>query len=150
MFSSAANFLQICANLQKFWNNMMSNDGLIIENMDLSHIHLAVLRFTVHFRLCYRICYTSEVILTMVTTIIMVVVVMVMMVVMVLTTISGSAYQYTSGGHHRPWWAWHRYMVSVLIHSKKCPTQKSGIHGWAPAGSRGLVNSISYLKSTRA
>ena len=42
--SYAANFLQICANLQKSWNNMMSNDGLIIENMDLSHIHLAVSR----------------------------------------------------------------------------------------------------------
>ena len=25
------------------WLNMMSNDGLIIENMDLSHIYLAVL-----------------------------------------------------------------------------------------------------------
>ena len=37
--SYAANFLQIFANLQ---NNMMSNDGLNIENMDLSHIHLAV------------------------------------------------------------------------------------------------------------
>ena len=36
------NFKQICANLQKSENNMMSNDGLIIENMDLSHIHLAV------------------------------------------------------------------------------------------------------------
>ena len=34
--------LQICANLQNFWNNMMSNDGLITEYMDLSHIHLAV------------------------------------------------------------------------------------------------------------
>ena len=34
--------LQICANLYKSRNNMMSNDGLIIENMDLSHIHLAV------------------------------------------------------------------------------------------------------------
>ena len=55
-----------------------------------------------HCGLCYRICYTSVVILTMVTTIIMVVVVMVMMVVMVMTTISGSAYQYTSGGHQRP------------------------------------------------
>ena len=55
-----------------------------------------------HCGLCYKICYTSVVILTMITTIIMVVVVMVMMVVMVLTTISGSAYQYTSGGYHRP------------------------------------------------
>ena len=33
---------QICANLYKSWNNMMSNDGLIIENMNLSLIHLAV------------------------------------------------------------------------------------------------------------
>ena len=40
--SYAANFLQICANLQKSWNNMMSNDGLIIEYMDLSNIHLVV------------------------------------------------------------------------------------------------------------
>ena len=39
--SYAANFLQICVNLQKYWNNTMSKDGLIIENMDLSHIHLA-------------------------------------------------------------------------------------------------------------
>ena len=35
--------VQICANLQKSWNNTMSNDGSIIENMDLSHIHLAVI-----------------------------------------------------------------------------------------------------------
>ena len=42
MRSYAANFLQICVNFQKHWNNAMSNDGLIIENMDLSHIHLAV------------------------------------------------------------------------------------------------------------
>ena len=34
--------LQICVNFQKSWNKMMSNHGLIIENMDLSHIHLAV------------------------------------------------------------------------------------------------------------
>ena len=37
------NFALICckflANLQKSWNNMMSNYGLIIENMDLSHIY---------------------------------------------------------------------------------------------------------------
>ena len=43
-----ANFLKICANLQKSWNNMISNDGLIIEYIKLeymnrSHIHLAVL-----------------------------------------------------------------------------------------------------------
>ena len=36
--------VQICANLHKSWNNTMSNDGSIIENMDLFHIHLAVLR----------------------------------------------------------------------------------------------------------
>ena len=35
--------MQICANFHKFWNNMMSNDGLIIENMDMSHIYFAVL-----------------------------------------------------------------------------------------------------------
>jgi hypothetical protein len=29
--ANAANFLQICVNLQKYWNNVMSNDGLIIE-----------------------------------------------------------------------------------------------------------------------
>ena len=29
------NFLQICVNFHKYWNNAMSNDGLIIENMDL-------------------------------------------------------------------------------------------------------------------
>ena len=34
--------VQICANLHKSWNNMMSNGNLIIENMDLSRIHLAV------------------------------------------------------------------------------------------------------------
>ena len=37
-----AQMLQICANLHKSRNNMMSNDGLIIENMDLSHVYLAV------------------------------------------------------------------------------------------------------------
>ena len=41
LWANAANFLQICVNLQKSWNNSMSNDGLIVENMDLSHIHLA-------------------------------------------------------------------------------------------------------------
>ena len=44
--NNITNFALICckflANLQKSWNNMMSIDGLIIENMDLSHIHLAV------------------------------------------------------------------------------------------------------------
>ena len=40
--SYAANFLQICVRFQNYWTNAMSKDGLIIENMDLSHIHLAV------------------------------------------------------------------------------------------------------------
>ena len=40
--ANAANFVQICVNLQKYQNNVMSIDGLIIEHMDLSHIHLAV------------------------------------------------------------------------------------------------------------
>ena len=40
--SCVAHFLQIFANLQKSWNNMMSNDGWMIKNMDLSHNHLAV------------------------------------------------------------------------------------------------------------
>jgi hypothetical protein len=35
--------VQICANLQKSWNNTISIDGSIIENMDLSHINSAVL-----------------------------------------------------------------------------------------------------------
>jgi hypothetical protein len=30
--ANAANFLQICANLQKYWNNAMSNDGSSIED----------------------------------------------------------------------------------------------------------------------
>jgi hypothetical protein len=34
--------LQICVNFQKYWNNAVSNDDLIVENMDLSHIHLNV------------------------------------------------------------------------------------------------------------
>jgi hypothetical protein len=34
--ANAANFLQICVNLQKYWKNVMSNDGMIIEYMDLS------------------------------------------------------------------------------------------------------------------
>ena len=38
MRSYAENFLQICVNLQKYWNNA----GLIVENVDLSHINLAV------------------------------------------------------------------------------------------------------------
>jgi hypothetical protein len=41
--ADAANFLKICANLQKYWNNAMSNDGLIKEYMDLSSINLAVI-----------------------------------------------------------------------------------------------------------
>ena len=40
--SYAANILQICVNFQKYCYNVMSNDGLIIENMDLSQIQLAV------------------------------------------------------------------------------------------------------------
>ena len=42
LWANAANFLQICVNLQKYWSNVMSIDGLILEYMDLSHIHLAV------------------------------------------------------------------------------------------------------------
>ena len=82
-------------------------DQVFGQNFDFCRLHRGrkvFLTFSdkVHSRLCYKICYTSVVILTMVTTIIMVVVVMVMMVVMVMTTISVSAYQYTSGGHQRP------------------------------------------------
>ena len=40
--ANTADFLQMCVNLQKYWNKVMSNDGLILEYMDLSHIHLAV------------------------------------------------------------------------------------------------------------
>ena len=44
--NSKNNFASKCckflANLQKSWNNMMSNVGLIIEYIDPSHIHLAV------------------------------------------------------------------------------------------------------------
>ena len=40
--------VQICANLHKSWKNMMSNDGSIVENMDLSHIHLAVLTYSLN------------------------------------------------------------------------------------------------------
>ena len=44
--NSKNNFASKCckflANLQKSWNNMMSNNGLIIENINLTHIHLAV------------------------------------------------------------------------------------------------------------
>ena len=32
--ANAVNFLQICANLQKFWNNAVSNDGSKIELKD--------------------------------------------------------------------------------------------------------------------
>ena len=35
--SNAAYFMQICANLQKYWNNAMTNDGLSIEIIDRSH-----------------------------------------------------------------------------------------------------------------
>ena len=34
--------VQICANLHKYWNNAMSNDGLIIEIIYQSHGDLAV------------------------------------------------------------------------------------------------------------
>ena len=30
-------FLKICANLQKYWNNAMSNDDLSLKKIDLSH-----------------------------------------------------------------------------------------------------------------
>ena len=43
--ADAAHFLQICVNLQNYWN-MSIDGGLIIEYMDLSHIHLAVLTFS--------------------------------------------------------------------------------------------------------
>jgi hypothetical protein len=46
--------LQICANLLKSRNNTMSNDGSIIENMDLSHIHLAVQKSCNTFRLFWN------------------------------------------------------------------------------------------------
>jgi hypothetical protein len=58
------NFARKCckflANLQKSWNNMMSNDGLIIENMHLPHIHLAVIKYRylnsyyIHFKYVLR------------------------------------------------------------------------------------------------
>ena len=35
--ANAAIFLQICANLQKYWNNAMSIDGLIIEYGSVSY-----------------------------------------------------------------------------------------------------------------
>ena len=35
--ANATNILQICANLQKQWNNAMSNDGSSIEIIDQSH-----------------------------------------------------------------------------------------------------------------
>ena len=35
--ANAANFFEICANLQKYWNNVMSNDGSSIEIIDESH-----------------------------------------------------------------------------------------------------------------
>ena len=41
-----AQMLQICANLHKSWNNTMSNDGLIIENMDLSQTNLSIQFFS--------------------------------------------------------------------------------------------------------
>jgi hypothetical protein len=36
--------VQICAHIHKSWNNTMSNDCLIRENMDLSDIDLAVIK----------------------------------------------------------------------------------------------------------
>ena len=46
MHSYVANFLQICVHYQKYWNNAMSNDGLIIEmDIDLSHIHWTYIFF---------------------------------------------------------------------------------------------------------
>ena len=42
-FPFAAIFLQICVNFQKYWSTVMSNDGLIRENIDLLHIHWAVI-----------------------------------------------------------------------------------------------------------
>jgi hypothetical protein len=35
--------LQFCANLHKYWNNAMSNDGSSIEIIDQSHGDLAVM-----------------------------------------------------------------------------------------------------------
>ena len=46
--NNKTNFLQICVNFQKYWNNAMSNDSLIIENTDLSRIQLAVCKIQ-HF-----------------------------------------------------------------------------------------------------
>ena len=37
MHSYAANFFQIFVNIQKYWNNAMSNDGLGIERIDQTH-----------------------------------------------------------------------------------------------------------------
>ena len=34
--------VQVCANVQKYRNKTLSNNGLIIENIDLFPIHLAV------------------------------------------------------------------------------------------------------------
>ena len=47
--ANAASFFQICVNLQKYWNNVMPIDGLIIEYMDLSHINLAVISWDKSF-----------------------------------------------------------------------------------------------------
>ena len=46
--SYTGNFVQICVDFQKYWNNAVSNDGFIIENMELSHIDLAVCEIS-HF-----------------------------------------------------------------------------------------------------
>ena len=37
LWANATNFLQICANLQKYWKIAMSNDGSSIEIIDHSH-----------------------------------------------------------------------------------------------------------------
>ena len=37
LWANAANFLQICANLHKYWNIFMSNDSSSIELIDQSH-----------------------------------------------------------------------------------------------------------------
>ena len=53
--ANAADFLQICANLQKSWSNMLSNVGLIMEYVDLPHIHLAVKKWPLSFTFCQKI-----------------------------------------------------------------------------------------------
>jgi hypothetical protein len=43
--ANAANFLQICANVQKYWNNAMSNDGSSIENNRSVSWRLSCIKF---------------------------------------------------------------------------------------------------------